>query len=245
MPERIRFRLPMSTVSSPRFALYLAPPPADPLSQAAARWLGHDPETGRSYQPEPAAGLAAARIAALTEAPRRYGFHATLKPPFRLAEGCDEARLIVALERFTMVRRPLRLPPLKLAKIGGFFALVPSAPSEEIQALAADCVRDFDHLRAPPSEPELARRRAAGLTPRQEEYLLQWGYPYVMEEFRLHFTLTGDVPDAAESAALERHLQAMTARFTRTEYRVDDICLFVQTAPDRPFRIAGRYPLGG
>lgn len=231
--------------AAPRFAVYLAPPPDDPLSQVAARWLGHDPETGRSHAAEAAAGLTAARIAALTEEPRRYGFHATLKPPFRLAEGCEEAQLIVALERFTAERRPLRLPPLQLSRIGRFLAMVPAAPSEEIAALAADCVRDFDHLRAPPGEAELARRRAAGLTPRQEQYLLQWGYPYVMEEFRPHFTLTGSIHDTAEYEKLESHLQTIMARFTRTDYLVEDICLFAQTAPDKPFRVAGRYRLGG
>lgn len=235
----------MSSPAPPRFALYLAPPADDPLSEVAARWLGHDPETGRSHAAEATAGLSAARVAAVTEEPRRYGFHATLKPPFRLAEGLDEGQLIVALERFTARRQPFRLPPLKLARIGRFFAMVPSAPSDEIVALAADCVRDFDHLRAPPGESELARRRAAGLTPRQEQYLLQWGYPYVMEEFRLHFTLTGSIHDAAESEKLEKHLQEMMARFTRTDYLVEDICLFVQTMPEKPFRIAGRYRLGG
>ena len=66
-----------------------------------------------------------------------------------------------------------------------------------------------------------------------------------MEEFRLHFTLTGSIHDAAEGEALEQHLQRLMARFTRTDYLVEDICLFVQTAADKPFRIAGRYRLGG
>lgn len=235
----------MSAAAEPRFALYLAPPPDDPLCAVAARWLGHDPETGRSHAPEPAAGLSAARIAALTDEPRRYGFHATLKAPFRLAKGCDEVQLIVALERFTAQRRPFRLPPLKPARVGKFFALMPSAPCEEIASLAADCVRDFDRFHAPSTEAELARRRAKVLSPRQAQYLAEWGYPYVMDEFWPHFTLTSRVEDEAESAALERHLQTLLARFTRTDYLVEDICLFVQPAPDKPFRIAGRYRLGG
>ncbi|WP_298722837.1 DUF1045 domain-containing protein [uncultured Ferrovibrio sp.] len=227
-----------------RFALYAAPPADGPLHKFAAEWLGWDPETGEGLPIKPAAGLNAERIAALTAEPRRYGFHGTLKPPFHLAEGCDEGQLIVALERFVAARKPIRLR-LKLDVLGSFLALRPDAPCPEIDALAADCVRDFDRFRAPPSESELTRRRAAGLTERQEQYLAAWGYPYVMEEFRLHFTLTGRIEDAAEREKLFRHLQAQTAPLIRDPFMVDEICLFVQPASDAPFRIAGRYRFGG
>ncbi|HEX6959438.1 MAG TPA: DUF1045 domain-containing protein [Ferrovibrio sp.] len=230
---------------APRFALYLAPPPDHPLHTFAAGWLGWDPERGLAFAPKAEAGLDAERIAALTVEPRRYGFHGTLKPPFRLREDCDEAQLIIAIERFAATRRPIALPVLKLASIGRFLALCPSAPCEEIDALAADCVRDFDRFRAPPSEQELARRRAATLSARQERYLQQWGYPYVMEEFRLHFTLTGRIADAAEHEALQRYLTKATERFTRKSMTIDEICLFVQPAPDANFRIAGRYRFAG
>lgn len=228
-----------------RFALYLAPPADDPLHGFAAAWLGRDPETGESVTAAAAGGLSASRIAALTAEPRRYGLHATLKPPFRLADGCSEAQLILALEQFAGRRRPFRLPPLQLAALGGFLALRPSAPSAEADDLAAACVREFDPFRASADEGELVRRRAAGLTPRQEEYLLRWGYPYVLEEFRLHFTLTGRVTDEAERSALLQHLERETKPFTRKPVAVDEICLFVQPAPDANFRIAGRYRLGG
>lgn len=230
---------------APRFALYAAPPADDPLHGCAAEWLGWDPETGESLPVRPAAGLGAERIAALTADPRRYGFHGTLKPPFRLAEGSDEGQLIVALERFVAARPPFRLPPLKLDILGSFLALRPSAPSPEIDALAADCIRDFDRFRAPPSEKELARRRAVGLTERQEQYLTTWGYPYVMEEFRLHFTLTGRIEDGAEREKVFRHLESKTAPLTRDPFAVEELCLFVQPASDAPFRIAGRYRFGG
>jgi len=230
---------------SERFALYIAPPADDPLHAFAAGWLGWDPETGAETRPATAAGISAARLAELTAEPRRYGFHGTLKPPFRLADGCDEGQLIMALERFAAARRPLRLPPLQLAVLGSFLALRPSAPCAEVDLLAADCVRDFDRFRAPPSEQELARRRAHGLTPRQEANLAQWGYPYVMDDFRLHFTLTGRIDDDAERTVLRQHLEQETRPFTRNPCDVGEICLFVQPAAGAGFRIAGRYALGG
>jgi putative phosphonate metabolism protein len=229
---------------APRFALYAAPPADHPLHDIAARWLGWDPETGAEWPAEPAAGLPAARIAALTAEPRRYGFHGTLKPPFHLADGCDEGQLIMALERFAATRKPLRLA-LQPGAIGTFLALRPAAAVPELDALAADCLRDFDRFRAPPSEQELARRRASGLSERQERYLRDWGYPYVLEEFRLHFTLTGRVPDDAERGLLLDHLGALTAPALRRQMVIGEICLFVQSDPAAHFRIAGRYAFGG
>ncbi|MFC3676122.1 DUF1045 domain-containing protein [Ferrovibrio xuzhouensis] len=230
---------------SQRFALYIAPPADDSLHAFAAGWLGWDPETGESPVPAGVAGIPPAQLAALTADPRRYGLHGTLKPPFRLAEGCDDGLLIVAVEKFAATRRPLRLPPLQLAALGNFLALRPSAPAPEIDALAADCVRAFDRFRAPPSEAELARRRAAGLSARQEANLQAWGYPYVMEDFRLHFTLTGRITDPAQRDILLRHLEQETRPFTRKPFAVTELCLFVQPAADAGFRVVGRYPLAG
>ncbi len=224
----------------PRFALYAAPHAKDPLHDFAARWLGWDPETGMAHAAEPAAGLTAARIAELTADPRQYGFHGTLKPPFYLAGDTDEGQLIMALERFAAARKPLRVP-LKMAALGSFLALRPAEPIPALDQLAADCVRDFDRFRAPASEQELARRRAAGLSERQEQYLLQWGYPYVLDEFRMHFTLTGRIRDEAERQAVLDHLTAETAPLVRRDVALDELCLFVQNESGAQFRIAGRY----
>lgn len=229
----------------PRFALYAAPPADHPLHDFAAKWLGWDPETGESPAAQPVAGLSAARIAEITAEPRRYGFHGTLKPPFRLKDGTDEAMLIVALEQFAAAHAPVRLPALQVAALGSFLALRPSMPCPEIDALAGACVKAFDAFRAPPSEAELARRRSAGLTARQDANLVQWGYPYVFDDFRLHFTLTGRIHDAAERGAVLAYLTAQTAPLLHREFSVDKICLFVQMESGEPFRVAGRYRLMG
>ena len=71
-----------------RYAVYFAPPVATPLGQVGSWWLGRNAETNECITPPGVAGLAPERLAALTEAPRRYGFHATLKPPMRLRDGC-------------------------------------------------------------------------------------------------------------------------------------------------------------
>lgn len=228
---------------TPRFALYAAPAADHPLHEIAARWLGWDPETGTEYPAEAAGGLDAGRVASLTADPRKYGFHGTLKPPFYLADGCDEGQLIMALEKFAALRKPLRFT-LKPAALGSFLALRPEKPVAELDALAADCIRDFDRFRAPPSEQELVRRRAAGLSERQEQYLRDWGYPYVLDEFRMHFTLTGRIRDASERNRILDHLTELTTPALRKDFVVDEICLFVQSEPAANFRIAGRYKFG-
>jgi hypothetical protein len=45
----------------------------------------------------------------------------------------------------------------------------------------------------PLTEEELTRRRKAELTPEQDKLLVDWGYPWVLDEFNFHFSLTGSL----------------------------------------------------
>ena len=82
------------------------------------------------------------------------------------------------------------LPPLAVADLHGFLALRETVPCPPLQALADACVEDLDRFRAPPSEAELARRRRASLTTQQDAMLVRFGYPYVLETWFFHMTLT-------------------------------------------------------
>jgi len=222
-----------------RYALYYAPRPEEPLARFAAAWLGRDPAQDRSV-PQPAvAGFTAARLAEITEDPRRYGFHGTLKPPFELASGTSLDQLLAAAVAFAAARPPVDLPGLHLKAIGGFLALVPDA-NPALDELAADCVRAFDRFRAPSDAADLARRRQARLSARQDELLVRWGYPYVMEEFRFHLTLTGSL-ESAERDRVQRALQPLVAPLCAASHQVRDLVIFVQDSRDRPFRILKRF----
>ena len=224
-----------------RYAVYYAPPAGDPLAAFGAAWLGWDAAAGEAKAHPPIDGLPA-RIAEITAAPRKYGFHGTLKPPFRFAGDC--AALFDAVEAFAADRPAFDAPSLKLARLGGFLALVPSADSDALSDLAFACVREFDRFRAPPTEAETARRRKADLTPSQKALLARWGYPYVGPEFRFHLTLSGPLDEAAAKAT-QAALQLRLDPLLGAAMPVAELCLFGESADDGRFRVIRRFPLRG
>lgn len=217
-----------------RVAVYYAPALRDPLWTAGCTWLGRDPETAA---PCPQPGIP--NLAALTADPRHYGFHATLKPPMRLATAYDaflaDASALAA--RLT----PFDLPPLAVADLKGFLALREQHPSPPLQALADTCVEALDSHRRPPDEAELARRRGNGLTPRQEANLLRWGYPHVFDTWFFHMTLSRRLTEA-ERAVLRPAAEAWFATACAQPRRVDALTIYTQAGPESPFLVAERLP---
>ena len=230
-----------------RFAIYAAPGagstygPGVALREQAERWLGRS-VSGGPVTPGVPTGWARGTIDAMTADARRYGFHGTLKAPFRLAAGRTPAQLDAELARFAAGRDGAVIPRLALARLGGFFALVPGAPAARLHALADDVVIGFDDFRAPPTEAETARRDPAALTPRQRELLKAWGYPYVLDEFRFHLTLTDTIPSARQPA-VEQALDDWFAPLLGVSVPVDALALFTEAAPGAPFSLRAVYPL--
>ncbi len=222
-----------------RFAVYYAPRAKSLLHELGSAWLGRDALIGeRVPQPD------IPDIERLTTEPRRYGFHATLKAPFRLADGVSPARLPQDLSALAAELSPVTLPPLGLYPLGGTLVLVPQLKCAAVDQCAARCVEALDGLRRPSTPEELARRQAMGLAPRQEFYLLRWGYPYVFDEFRFHLTLTNALtPREAERILPEarRHFAPVLDR----ELTVDSLSLFRQPWPEAPFVLQQRFPLTG
>lgn len=226
-------------VSALRVAVYYAPPPDNPLFAAGATWLGRDPE---SDAPAPQPDIP--DIAEVTAEPRLYGFHATLKPPLRLAEGRQWFDVLTAARELADRTAAFDLPRLSVQDLHGFLALRETTPCAPLQALADACVEHFDPFRAPPGEAGLVRRRRARLSAGQEAMLARWGYPYVFAAWFFHMTLTRRLT-AAEKARLQPQAEAHFARALSVPRRVGDICLFTQAAPDAGFVIAERLKLRG
>ena len=177
-----------------RYAIYATPDPG-PLADFGAAWLGWDCAAGCAVDHPHVPGLPAP-LAEITETPRKYGLHATMKPPFGLAEGQSEAALHAAFDGFCRTTAPVVLDALDLARLGRFLALVPLGDETALNRLAAKTLHAFEPFRAPPTEADLTRRRDAGLSPEHDALLVKWGYPYVMAAFRFHITLTGKLPRA-------------------------------------------------
>ncbi len=206
-----------------RYAIYYVPERQSPLSIQGAALLGRDIHTGQACDSFHAHKFLSESIACinkeyektclkkLTNEARRYGLHATVKAPFYLAKGYSEAELIKALDNFAKDEKAFVLPRLHLCRIGSFFALALKEDGEnektkKMHELAAKCVQVFDNFRAPASTEELARRRQKTLSQRQEGYLLRYGYPYVLDEFRFHITLCHLSKEALFDESLEKAL---------------------------------------
>lgn len=227
-----------------RYAIYYAPAPGR-FAQAAARWLGWDAQTGRPVQQPDLPDMSLA-LHDLTHNPRRYGFHATLKPPFRLADGLDAGALVAAVEDLATQLAPVVMPGLRLVRHCGFVALVPDvadAAEEELNRLAARVVIDLDGLRAPLTQAEIARRKPHLLTPRQRALLDLYGYPHVLEAFRFHMTLSDGLDDATAAAVLP-HAQAHFADVLPRPFIVDALSVFGEDDEGR-FHLARRVALTG
>ena len=185
---------------APRYAIYFVPGHDTELYRFGASVLGYDCYTG--HDQALIGGLDPLPWAEFARAPRVYGFHATLKAPFYLANGSSEDSLKDEVREFAENRAAVMVGKLVVRELGPFVALVPDARSPLVDRLAQACVQEFDCFRAPMSAPERGRRLAADLTAGQIENLERWGYPYVAEDFRFHMTLTGSLAPLERNRAL-------------------------------------------
>ena len=223
-----------------RYAVYYAPEPG-PLATFGASWLGWDAARGRRLDPPDLPGLPLPTTG-ITESPRRYGFHATIKPPFHLTPGRGAEALDDALADLCGWLKPVSLEGLELTRLGHFLALGPRGPVTELASLATHVVMALDDFRAAPSGDEISRRRPEGLTETQRALLRRWGYPYVMEEFRFHMTLTGRLTGTALDAT-EAVLAGELAPLLPRPFPVTSLCLFGERR-DGWFRLLRRHRLG-
>ncbi|MET3899071.1 putative phosphonate metabolism protein [Devosia sp. UYZn731] len=225
-----------------RYAIYHAPGVTGSLWEKASTWLGRDAATGDPFD-GPVAGINRDRLLNLTQSANRYGFHATIKAPMALVGGAQPEDLHAALQAFSAQHEPVDMGRMTLALIDGFIALVPAQQSEALQDFAAHVVETFEPFRAPMSIKDRAARVARGLTPRQEELLDGYGYPYVFEEFQLHMTLT-DRLDAADRDELFAAATTWFGPLLDQPMLLDRLTLFEEPERGRPFIRTAEFPLG-
>jgi len=210
-----------------RFAIYYAPARDSALWERAEAWLAQD-------------GLLPQTVSA-----RRYGFHATIKAPMALADGRDRAGLEMALAAFARQQAPVSMGPVGAYVIGGgFLALTPVEQPQRITDFAATVVTEFEPFRAPLEPAERERRLKSALTARQIELVDAYGYPYVLEQFELHMTLTDRLP-AARQKPLRAEAAAWFREILRAPVVLDRLVLFHEAEPGAAFRRLDDFVLEG
>ena len=222
-----------------RVALYYAPAEDDPLWARAVAWLGRDPARDAAMAPPDIAGLPE-----ITGDAAGYGFHATLKPPFRLRPGVTWEAFVAEVRALAASVPAFPLPPLEVRDLFGFLALTETEPSPALQAFCDVCVAWPDHLRAPPDAAELARRRRMGLAAAEDANLVRWGYPYVFSAWFFHMTISRKLSEA-EHAVFGPAAEAWFADALDEQRMVADIAIFVQPGPGDAFTLAERVALRG
>jgi Protein of unknown function (DUF1045) len=230
-------------IAAPRFAIYFVPAGNSELYRFGAAVLGYDLYTGQNVAHPPEIAFTPSEWRALTAEPRTYGFHATLKAPFRLRGELRFQDLREQMKRFAADHEPPVIEPT-VGLIAGFVAIVERAPSPALARLARQCVIAFDHFRGAITVDERNKRLAPGLDAKQIEHLDRYGYPYVLDQFRFHMTLTGALaPDRRES--VHRVLQdALSRRLPPGPIHIDRLALCHQAHPAALFQVIDSMPIG-
>lgn len=231
-------------MSRPRYALYYAPAADSALWRFGCATLGYDALTAEDQPFAVPPGCDPALWPAFTEEPRRYGFHATLKAPFELAQGRSEEQLHAFARNYAAGLEGVTLAGLSVTALGSFVALTPSEPSEALQRFAFALVQAFEPFRAPLAEADRTRRLKSPLTPAQHAYLEAYGYPYVGDAFRFHMTLTGSLPGDHVTPTRQALDAAHAAALPAGPVRLDRFALFRQDDRSSRFRLIDSYPFG-
>jgi len=223
-----------------RYAIYVVPD-GNALAEFGASWLGWDAAKGVRVA-HPPTGLPLDKI---TQTPGKYGFHGTVHWPFALRDPTDQgvARMLQVLAAFCATRAPLQIEGLKLARLGRFLALVPEGDTSALVKTAAELVQKIQPLRAAPTGTEIARRRTGHLNPEQDALLTRWGYPYVMDQFRFHMTLTGKLPKT-RLAEVEAVLNTLLPSILPRCFDIEALCLMGEDHEGK-FHVIKRLPFGG
>lgn len=220
-----------------RYAVYFCPAANTEWGIAGVQWLGRCAITGKPSPQIPASEIDSHLFQSLTSEPKRYGWHATLKAPFKLVPEYEVSDLLLKLHQLAKSLKPFDLPKLEVSMDGGFLSLRPKTASKQLNAVASKCVRDLKSFALPLSSEELSRRRKAGLTPEQDRLLVEWGYPWVLDEFNFHFSLTSSLH------SIDPQIQTKLIQLAKKHFedlstcRFDRIALVIEPEVGRDFEV--------
>jgi len=228
-----------------RYAVYFVPNVEQHWWAHASQWLGRC-AVSQQFNAQPLIiEVSAKRFAELTEHPRRYGFHATMRAPFVLASEYQLADLVDGVFALCQHMRPFLLPRLRVTLMDEFLALVPERDVAQLAWLEEQCVTALNRYAQPLAPEELSRRRSAGLSSHEDALLVQWGYPYVLDRFRFHFSLTGSLAKAS-SQEVSALTQAAHQHFDHLPLcGFESLAIFAEPTRGADFVLLEQCPLMG
>jgi hypothetical protein len=211
-----------------RYAVYFCPAAGSGLEAFGRKWLST----------EDVPRVASERLKTLTAKMRRYGWHATLCAPFSLTKHANyddlRQRVVDIAKRFSPFEMPLHLD-----RLGGFLALRPTGDETTIHALGDACIRELNVLRAPLTD-DAWQRRASYLDDVELALYRQFGYPYVLERYRFHMTLSAPASDVEEEALREW----LSPRLANLSAHIDALTICGEKEPGTNFEAIARIALG-
>ena len=222
-----------------RYAVYLLPPQHSPLWLAGSQWLGWDSRSGAASPGLIAPSGSQSRQKLLTSRPRKYGFHATLVPPFHLPPGLEFEQLAARVQMLVAGHPPINLEPLTVRPLNRFLALRPPRQNLSAKSLANHLTHRLEIFRR--RGQKSVSFRESGLTPMQSSRYGRFGYPHMLNNFQLHFTLTNDLTPH-QLTIMKTAAKKYFADALRQPCSLDHVTLLVQHHRDGPFYVMRDIP---
>ena len=183
-----------------RYAIYYAPPKESSLEEFGRYWFGWDPLNAKLINNKHRINYLnrfgiknLINIDKNVLIPKKYGFHGTLIPPFKLNKNYSTNTLFKKTEEIAKKFKKFKFYKFKLKKINNFYAFVQNKKNNNINKLSNRLVRELFKFRSPLTKKEIDRRNPSKLSKLQLSILYKWGYPYLMSEFNFHMTLASEV----------------------------------------------------
>lgn len=114
---------------------------------------------------------------------------------------------------------------------------------DSLSGFALNCVETFEPFRKALSEADLERRKRQALSGRQGALLLEYGYPFVADEFRFHLTLSGKLSD--HDSDYEHWVVSEYDKHINKTPVLDSIAIFTQSNRQTPFVQLAAFSLTG
>ena len=222
-----------------RYAIYYVPSENSELDLFGKCWLGWDPYKGVETTKSDLSKLPSfKKFSSLVLTPKQYGFHGTIKAPFRLKNEYTYNDLENKVREISKQIHSFYFDQLIIKKLGNFIGLIPTN-NLKINAVSNKFVEELDYLRDELSESEIKKRKPHKLTSNQKQMLFKWGYPYVFNEFKFHLTLTSKL-NVVEIDEVFRSLQNILKQVNLNKISFNNICIFGQKN-DEKFYFVKRF----